>query len=115
MVASGWLWRMASAALRPAMPEPTITWRVLIGSPRRRGLGAGPQGDAFEAEHAARTAADALAAGQAIAGVDGPAAAGAGADVDADGAIVGADAALHAAGGLGHDLGLGQRLASRRE
>src|SRR4051812_42356076 len=97
--------RMASAALRPAIPEPTITNRA-IGSPLRPSR----QGNALEVEHAARAALDALPAGQTVTAVDGQAPAGVGAHVDADGTVVRADAALDAARRLWHDLPLRQHL-----
>src|SRR5262249_58313052 len=68
------------------------------------------EGDALEAQHAARTALDAFAARQAVAAIDGPAAPCMSAHVDANRAIVRTDAALHAPARLRHDLPFRQDL-----
>src|SRR5271169_3452330 len=111
IVASGWRWRRTSAAHRPAMPEPTITWCCGIASLPWPG----GQANAFEAQHAARAAAHTFAARQAIAAVDGQASPGVSADVDADGTVVRADAALHAAPRVRHDLTFRKHLVLREE
>jgi len=63
-------------------------------------------------EHAAWTAGNALAACDTAAVTDGLPVPGMAADVDAHGAIEGADAALDAAGGVGHHPRRGQGLAA---
>src|SRR5262249_31923870 len=107
---SGWRSRMASAADSPAMPEPMMAWWVGIDSSL-----AWKEGQPLEGQDAARAMADTLAAGEAVAGVDGQALAGAGTDIDVDGAVVRTDAALHAARGVWNDLGFGEGLQARYE
>src|SRR5262249_14445568 len=113
MLAGAMRWRSVSAAARPAMPEPTMTNSGGRDLPMLAGMTLptrGRQRNLLEAEHAARTALDALAARQAIAAVDGDTAPGMGADIDADRTVVGAAAALDAAGRVGHHLPFGQHL-----